>query len=301
MTQGIVLNSRDLAILRLLAETPATAAQIRKASVTFGSEPFRDERRVRERMQALAQGGLLRSWSAAPPSGGLMAYYRLTGEGYRLAFPEAEAGPSRQSLLAIAPSRYRHAMATADAIVHTLTASHERGVRVHRILGDGKLTLEIGERRQQPDFHAQLGFAGLTFNLVFEIDNATEPIDSLREQSIRAKIDGYIAYHEGVLQAWKESGNEGRRPTFRVAFLTTSAERAYHILWLARQRSQNPARRLIYATTQDMYCGHPHAVTEPVFIDHRGHWQALVDPHPTSRFLREPVRLSPPVALNDAF
>ena len=58
-------------------------------------------------------------------------------------------------------------MATADAIVQTLVASHDRGVQVLRALGDGRLTLEVGEYRQQPDFHVQLSFAGHAFNVVF--------------------------------------------------------------------------------------------------------------------------------------
>lgn len=301
MTQGVAFSPRDLALLRLLAATPATAAQIRKASVTFEGEPFRDERRVRERMQALADSGQVRSWSAALPGGGLMAYYRLTLDGFRTACPNAAEAPPRQSLQEIAPSRFRHAMATADAIVQTLAASHARGVRVLRLLGDGQLTLEVGEHRQQPDFHVQLGFVGRTFNLVFEIDNATEPIDSRREQSIRTKIDGYETYHEWVLRLWKEAGRRGPRPTFRVVFLTTSSQRALHILWLARERTRNPPRRLVYAATQDAYLGHPQAVTAPLFNDHQGQWQALVDPQPSSPFLRAPVRLSPPVARADAF
>lgn len=191
MPQDVVLSPRDLALLRLLDLTPATAVQIRKASVTFGDEPFRDERRVRDRMQALADAGLVRSFPAAIPGGGVMRHYRLTQEGFRSAFPEVVDNPSRVSLNEIAPSRLRHAM-----IVHTLVACHERGVRVQRTLGDGRLTLAIGENRQQPDFHVQLGFAGRTFNLVFEIDNATEPLDSHREQSIRTKILGYETYQD---------------------------------------------------------------------------------------------------------
>ena len=171
MPQGVLLSDRDLALLRLLDLTPATAMQIRKASVTFGDDPFHDERRVRERMQALADAGLVRSFPAAIPGGGVMLYYRLTQEGFRSAFPEDTDNPPRVSLHEIAPSRLRHAMVTADAIVHTLVACQQRGVRVLKTTGDGRLTLAIGEHRQQPDFHVQLGSAGRTFNLVFEIDN----------------------------------------------------------------------------------------------------------------------------------
>lgn len=297
MPQGVLLSDRDLALLRLLDLTPATAMQIRKASVTFGDEPFRDERRVRERLQTLAEVGLVRAFPAGMPGGGVMHYYRLTQEGYRAALPEAVDNPPRVTLNEIAPSRLRHAIATAEVIVHTLVASHERGVRVLKTTGDGRLTLSIGEHRQQPDFHVQLGFAGRYFNLVFEIDMATEPLDSHREQSIRTKILGYETYHDWVLHNWKLGGSQGPRPSFRVVFLTTGAERANHILWLASDLARNRDRRLVYASTQDQYLSELHALTAPIFNDHHGYWQALVDPQPTSKFRREPIRLTPPIAL----
>lgn len=297
MSQAVVLSKRDLALLRLFDLIPATALQIRKASITFGDEPFKDERRVRERLQTLGDAGLVRSFPAAISGGGAMSYYRLTNEGYRAAFPEAADEPPRSSLTEIAPSRLRHAMVTADAIVHTLVACHERGVRVQRTLGDGRLTLSIGEHRQQPDFHMQLAFAGRIFNVVFEIDNATEPLDSLREQSIRTKILGYETYQDWVLHSWKQSGLLGPRPAFRVVFLTTGAGRANHILWLAHDLARNKDRRLVYATTQDEYLNEPHASTSPFLNDHHGQWQALVDPQPSSKFQREPVRLTPPIAV----
>ena len=297
MSQAVILSKRDLALLRLLDLTPATALQIRKASVTFGEEPFRDERRVRERLQTLGDVGLVRSFPAAISGGGAMSYYRLTNEGYRVAIPESVDEPHRSSLNEIAPSRLRHAMVTADAIVHTLVACYERGVRVLQTTGDGRLTLSIGEYRQQPDFHIQLAFAGRTFNLVYEIDNATEPLDSHREQSIRTKILGYETYQDWVLRSWRDSGEQGPRPSFRVVFLTTGAGRANHILWLAHELARNPDRRLVYATTQDAYLSEPHAVTAPILNDHDGYWQALVDPQPSSKFHRDPVRLTPPIAV----
>ena len=196
MAQGVILSERDSSVLRLLDTTPLTALQLRKVSTTFSEEPFRNERRVRERMQTLTEAGLVRSWSAAIPGGGAMAYYRLTSEGFRTAFPSEANSPARSSLTEVAPSRVRHAMATADIIVHSLVACHDRGVSVQRITGDGKLTLVIGEYRQQPDFHVQLTFGGRTFNLVFEVDNATEPLDSKREHSIRTKILGNETYQD---------------------------------------------------------------------------------------------------------
>ena len=158
------------------------------------------------------------------------------------------------------------------------------------------MTLQVGEYRQQPGFHFQLSCAGRVFNVVFEIDNGTEPLDSLREHSIRTKIVGYETYQDWALQLWKESGEIGPRPAFRVVFLTTGMDRVNHILWLAKELAKNPGRRLVYATTQDAYLGEPHAVTQPILNDHHGCWQAIVNTQPSSQFLREPVRLMPPVA-----
>jgi hypothetical protein len=72
-------------------------------------------------------------------------------------------------------------------------------------------------------------------------------------------------------------------------------------LWLARELARNKDRRLVYATTQDIYVGEPLAATQAIVNDHHGDWQALVDPQPSSRFLREPIRLTQPVAQSPGF
>lgn len=295
MAQLVTLGNRDLSLLGLLEMTPATAVQIRKASVTFDGEPFRDERRVRERLQALTAAGLVHAWSAAVSGGGLMQYYRLTPAGYRSLHPDEEHAAGKSVVSEVAPSRFQHVMTTADVIVHTLVACHEAHMRVVKYHGDGLLTLEVGEYRQQPDCHFQFEYGDRHFNVLFEVDNATEPIDSHRENSIRTKVLGYEAYQEWVLENWKQNGNQGPRPQFRVVFLTRGAERASHILWFAGQCARHRERRLCYAATQDEYLGEPRAVTAAIFNDHDGDWQPLVNLHPSSAVLREPIRLSPPI------
>lgn len=296
MSQAVILSKRDRGLLAFLEMTPATATQIRKASVTFGEDPFLDERRARERLQSLSDARLVRSWPAAVAGGGLRHYYRLSPEGYRMVHPDSADLPPRVTVSEIAPSRFLHAMATADVITQTLVACHAANIRVQRLLGDGRLTLEIGEYRQQPDCHFQLEYGGRWLNILFEIDNATEPLDSRREHSIRTKILGYETYQDWVLRNWKESGATGVRPGFRVVFLTLGAERANHILWLARQLATNPDRRLVYASTQDVYQGESQAVTQPILNDHHGDWQALVNSQPSAQFLRERIRLTPPIS-----
>ncbi len=297
MSHSVNLSPRDFALLRLLEMTPATAAQIRKASATFPGEPFRDERRARERLQTLTNAGFTRTHSATVVGGGLSHYYRLTPSGYRALHGQSEGTPPKTFFAAIAPSRFQHAIATADVIAHVLTACNDAHVQILNFLGDGRLTLEVGEYRQQPDCHFQLQHSGRLFNTLFEVDNATEPLDSRREHSIRTKILGYESYQDWVLRLWKDSGRVGVRPAFRVVFLTKGADRANHILWLANNLATNKDRRLIYATTQDTFLGASLAVTSPILNDHRGHWQALVNSQPTAGFApRPPIRLSPPIA-----
>jgi hypothetical protein len=296
MPQSVVLSKRDRALLALLEMTPATAAQIRKASVTFGDEPFRDERRVRERLQALASAGFVRSWPAVVVGGGMMHYYKLTTAGFQSLHPDLHEAPPRPLVSEIAPSRFQHALATAEIIVHTLVASHTARVRIAQYHGDGKLTLAAGEYRQQPDCHFQFESDGRTFNVLFEVDNATEPLDSPREQSLRTKLLGYECYQDWVLRGWHEHGRVGERPIFRVVILTKGSKRAEHILWLAKSCARNPDRRLCYTATQDVFLAEPLAVTSPILNDHLGGWQSLINLHPTSRFLREPIRLTPPLA-----
>jgi hypothetical protein len=295
MSESVALSKRDLEVLGLLELMPATAAHIRRASETFSGESFRDERRVRERMLTLTQAGLIRICAAAVDGGGLRHYYRLTAAGFRMLHPEGDRAPPRTLLAEIAPSRLHHAMTTAHVIVHTLVACYEGQVRILQCHGDGQLTLEAGECRQQPDCHFQLEYGGRVFSLLFEIDNATEPLDSLREQSIRSKLLGYETYQDWVLRVWREHRGKGPRPAFRVVFLTRGVQRANHILWLARQCARNQDRRLIYAATQDAYLGAIRPTTEPLFNDHHGQWRALCDLHPSSAFRRDPIRLSPPL------
>jgi hypothetical protein len=178
-------------------------------------------------------------------------------------------------------------------IVHGLTVAHRFRIQVTKFHRENELQLEIGTQQVSPDFHLQCLHAGKIFNILFELDRGTEPLDSQAATSVRRKIESYDAYQDHVLQIWRRGGRVGTRPGFRVAFLTESIERAYHVLSLAAASSVNPDRRLILAAASESFLAESDAMRSPTFLDHRGHWRSLVDPHPTAQALRAPVRLAP--------
>jgi hypothetical protein len=284
---------RDLAILSLLDKTPATTAQLVRASVTFGCEPFGNERRARERMQALGREKLVRPFSLGIAGGGLANYYRLTAEGFRLLHSAETALPHRSWFAELPPSRLMHTLELADVIVHALVAAHTFRTRVTKFHRENELVLETGAHRVSPDCHLQFFTAGRLFNVLVELDRSTESLDSSAATSIRSKLLAYEAYQDFVWTDWKQHGERGPRPYFRVAFLTASQERAHHILAVARECAHNKDRRLCYAATLDSFLAESDALRAPLFLDHHGHWQALANVHPTARFLRTPVRIAP--------
>ncbi len=141
----------------------------------------------------------------------------------------------------------------------------------------------------QPDFSVVLSHSGMRFNCFFERDRHTESLDSMAANSVRNKIVAYEAYYDHIIEQWHKRGNKGPRPRLRVPFVTDSMERAEHILLLARRLAHNPRRKMVYATTIDSFLNEADALRQPIFLDHDGTWQALVNIYPTSLFHREPV------------
>jgi protein involved in plasmid replication-relaxation len=295
MTNAVILSARDQSLLRLLAHTPATTPLILKASETFLGEPFHDERRVRERLQTLADSGLIRAFPATHGVGGPVNWYKLTAEGYRTMHGAEAALPHRSRFEAIPPSRFLHTHTLAEIIVHVLVAAHRDRCTIRFFQGDGEARIEVASHTFYPDCFFQFGLAGKQFNAYFEIDQSTESIDSSAEQSIRTKLLNYEAYQDSLVVWWKGQRERVPRPYFRVVLLTRSQERANHILWLAQNCARNPDRHLVYATTQDTYLTELRALQSPLFLDHHGRWQSLVNLHPSSNFQRTPVRLNRPV------
>ena len=292
MSNRISLSRRDRSLLRLLSWTPLSTSLLLRASETFDDGPFVDEWRLRERLQVLAERGVVRAWSTGHAGGGLQNYYKITPQGFELLYGTEAPKPSRAFFGEVSPSLFEHTFRLAEVIVTVVRAAHAHRVTIERFDRENDLTFAVGERQVQPDCFFRLVSAGRPFNLAFEVDESTESIDSHAVSSIRSKLGVYGEYQERVLAQWRAAGRTWERPRLRVVFLTRSVARAYHILAHTAQINRNQSRRLVYAATHESFLAEPNPLHAPIFLDHRGEWQALVDLHPTSHFRKEAVRLA---------
>jgi hypothetical protein len=296
MSTRVSLSPRDLSLLRLLSWTPATAALLLQASETFEGGGFADERRLRERLQALTEAGLVRAWSTANVGGGLKNYYKLAPTGFDVAAGPEMPRPPHAFFGEVGAGIFVHTFRLAEVIVAIVRACHARRVTIERFIRENDLIFRAGDRQVQPDCFCSLAIDGRTFNLAVEVDNSTASVDSHAANSVRQKLVVYDAYQEQLLAQWLAAGKQWERPRFRVAFLTQSVERAYHILTLAGETARNKARRLVYAATHTAFVTDADPLFMPLFLDHAGHWQSLIDLHPTVHHQKAPVRLSRRVA-----
>jgi hypothetical protein len=225
-----------------------------------------------------------------------MNFYHLTPLGYRALYQMDPSLIDRQFFRAIAPTVREHRYALGQVVVHTLVAAQRCGVRIVRFHRENAFAIEVGGRVQKPDGMWRFERAEMVFNHLFEVDMGTAPLDAPGRTSIRSKLATYEAYYDGVWQAWKRQGGRGHRPRFRVAFFAPSRQRMEHILILARQLARNADRHLCYAVTMENYLATAEALTEPIFLDHHGRWDALVNVHPSVPFQLPPVRLRRPAS-----
>ncbi|MSR59512.1 MAG: hypothetical protein EXS05_18030 [Planctomycetaceae bacterium] len=226
MANNLILSERDRALLRLLSWTPATTTLLLKASSTFAGGPFLDERRLRERLQALAGVGFIRWWASAHAGGGLQNYYKLTPAGFQTLEGVDAVQPPKAFFAEISPSLFEHTMQLTEVIVATLRGCHEHHVAILRIHRENDLTFAVGDRMVQPDCFFRFASGGKNFSVAFEVDLSTESVDSPSFHSIRRKLQTYDAYQAMVLSQWVQYGKTWERPRFRVAFLTRSIDRA---------------------------------------------------------------------------
>jgi hypothetical protein len=293
MSNRVSLSPRDLSLLRLLSWTPATTALLLRASTAFDGEPFSDERRLRERLQALSAAGVVRAWPTAQSGGGLQNYYKLTPSGFSIMYGTEIARPAQAYFAAVSPALFLHTIRLAEVIVETLRACHTRRVTIERFFRENELAFSAGDEQVLPDCFFRLMTGGRAFNLAFEIDNSTESVHSYAANSVQQKLTVYHAYQDRVLSEWLANGKTWERPRFRVVFLTQSQARAYHILSLAEETTRNPSRLLVYAAVHASFVADRDPLFAPLFLDHVGHWQSLIDMHPTAPHQKAPVRITP--------
>lgn len=94
------------------------------------------------------------------------------------------------------------------------------------------------------------------------------------------------------MPAFASSGFAGRtNSSCRLVLIQWSPIIFYNFLSLAGELAANPDRLLFYATSLDAYLNDDNPLLNPILLDHRGDWRSLVDLHPTSGYLRQPVRL----------
>ncbi len=298
-SRTIVRTRQVEALLRLLELTPATAADIHKASVSFGAsgEPgqFADQRRVREKLESLVAVGLVVFYEYALGGRHTMKFYQLTRDGYRFLHNAEPPESYRRRFSDIAPTQREHAYDLSRLVTHTVACGHRSGIRLQWASPENTYTIQAPPLTTKPDFGAVFGYSGVASNTFWERDRHTESIDSLARNSIRNKILTYERYYDLIVSQWRAGHFPGPRPRIRVPFWTDTMERAEHILYAASQLAHNPRRLLVYATTLDIYLHDDDALTRPIFLDHHGRFQAIVDPHPTSAFVREPVKIRVPV------
>ncbi len=293
--QGELIARQMELINGLLGWTPATTALLMRASNTFDGEAFTDERRLRERLQAFSATGIVRSWSTAQAGGGLQNYYKLTPLGFDLCNDDDVKHPPRAFFDEVSPSMFAHTFRLAEVIIEIMRACHAGRVTIDRFIRENEVTFSAGDRHVQPDCFFRLATSGRAFNLAFEIDNSTESVDAYATNSIRQKLTTYQTYQDKLLCQWLAGGKKWERPRFRVVFLTRSVERAYHILSFAAEATPNKSRRLVYAATQECYVTNDRPLHAPIFLDHFGNWQSLIDLHPSAAFMKTPVRLTCPL------
>ena len=298
-SRTIVRNQKTEDLLRLLELTPATADDILTASVSFGTpqEPgqFADQRRVREKLESLVAVGLVAFHEYALGGRRTMNFYQLTRDGYRFLHKKDPPESYRRRFGDIAPTQREHTYDLSRLITHTLASAHRRGIRLEWAKPENTYAIEAPPLVTKPDFSAVFAHSGMNFNRFWERDRHTESIDSLARNSVRNKLLTYERYYDLVISRWRAGEFGGPRPRFRVLFFTDTIERAEHILYAASQLAHNPRRLLVYATTMDSFLNEDDALMQPLFLDHHGRYQAMVNLHPTSAFLRESVKIRVPM------
>jgi hypothetical protein len=265
-----LLTARDIDILQALDRCRLTARQLLKLSATF-AYPFTSERKVRDRMQILAESGRVNRWTYVAIAGRANPlYYGLTRHGHRLLYGADAVPPAKRAFAPIGIAHQQHSYALAEFVTHTLTSAHASGICMSGYCPENTVCLTAAGDSVYPDAAWQFTVAeDQEFSFFLELDNGTERVRSEKDiESWERKIRTYEAFQDKTAKR------------FRVLVVATRSKvRVEHILRTAAQLAKNPDRSLFYGTTLAAYLAERHAVTARCFRDHRGQAAALVPLH----------------------
>ena len=281
------ITARDLDILSALDKTPLTAQQLWRLSETFAAGPFTSDRKIRLRLQKLCVAGQVRQdryiaiagRSAAAPN-----YYFLGPAGFRLLHGDEIRPHSKYAFSPLGIARQQHTHALAEVVVHVLLTAHRFQIPVVDHYRENALQIPIGRDRLLPDGAFTLQVGADEFHFMLEIDNASEPVRSVRTvHAWERKIQLYDALAD----------QSGRR--FRVLVVTTRNHRRIEaILGLAAEKMHNPGRTLFLGISLDDFLRRPLPFHERCFHDHRGQDVALLTvPSAQRRSRRIPHQILP--------
>lgn len=268
-----LLTPRDTDILSALDRCPLTAGQLLTLSETF-SYPFTSERKVRARMQVLAESGRVRRWPYLAIDGRVApTYYTLTRKGYRLLYGADAIPHVRRAFDPVAIGRQRHTYAMAQFIVATFVAAKRAGVQVVNFGRENSVCLTAGQEQLYPDTTLTLLPPwGGAFHFCVEIDGGTERMRSEKDvDSWERKIRLYEAVQDAATERYRV-----------LAVSLDSQIRSHNILSIAAGVARNPCRCLVYGITLESYLQHPLPLTSPCFMDHCGRKTELLKQVPTA-------------------
>lgn len=251
---------RDLEVFAALDRCPLTVTQLHKLSTTFAS-PFTTERKLRARLQTLAETGRVRRFQFAIAGRGTFNYYALSPLGYALLHGPKAPKAAKRAFSEISPARLLHTQALADFLVQTAVAAQQAGITLASVRRENTLRLEAAGSHLYPDAAFSLiQKNGMPFHFFVELDNGTEPVTSPREcESWERKLQFYDTFQQHC----------GYR--FRVLGLfTRGTKRIDNVLKVAAATARNPDRSLLYAMPLSSYLAQDDPLHSPCFQDHRG-------------------------------
>ena len=256
------LTPRVYELLRSLDIAPLTVPQLRLLSQTW-DEPFTSKKRAHCKLSELQKAGWVQSFPYAIPMDGRPPnYWKLTRDGYRIAFPERRL-PRRRYFEASGVAVHEHTRQLADVLVHTFERAEATDCIIENYRRENEWRLDAAVGSVYPDAGFRLGGGGESQLFCLELDNCTERVETSKDvESIERKIRVYDLY-----QSEMETFDHNRP---LVLFVTTgSEERLRHILEAANAIVSQPERLLILGTTVRSFLDCRSPLLEPLFLDHR--------------------------------